>query len=239
MHHGHTGKQVRLQPQKQSLSGAQLPKQRWLKAAGHYRAGRVLPVEADRHIEWAQRGSSRVATVHQCLWAAPGAAKLPHQPGSNLHLFIFPRAKSLGSLDLQSDRNMESSSQSIPQEPQQEPSPPACTQQAPAGLSTGGRKAKATLIAWPSPEQLAGFALVLSRAFAALSPLCKVSLLPDCAHQDTACHGTHLPANAGKGQHTWKVPWEAPLVHTEQRAHRLLPPSVINRQDFTFPHTTS
>lgn len=108
----------------------------------------------------------------------------------------------------------------------------------PAGTSwprSWRQKAKAAVFARSSPEQPAGFSCVVSHAFTALS---HGTLLPGHAHRDTACHGTHLPANAGKGQHTQKVPSEVPLAHTEQRAHQLLPPSLINSQTglYIFPY---
>lgn len=56
---------------------------------------------ADRHV--------RRAPPHRCLWAALWAAELLHQPATDL--FLSPKACSIGSPDVQGDRNTESSSQ--------------------------------------------------------------------------------------------------------------------------------
>lgn len=114
-----------------------------------------------------RRAGSRVATWRLCLWAAPWAAELSHHPHTNLHLLLSPRTRSAGSLDLQSDRKPESSSQSIPQGPGQDPPPSACTQQAPAGLPVGCRKQNQPSL--PSPEQPAPFPRALPFAFPALA----------------------------------------------------------------------
>lgn len=60
MHHGHTGKQEGTgQAAATEIKSLKSPpaKQSWLKAAGHRRAGCVLPVETDRQTDWGQQES--------------------------------------------------------------------------------------------------------------------------------------------------------------------------------------
>lgn len=148
-------------------------------------------------------GEQAAGPQHTSLRAALGTAELPHQPDSKLCLFISPRARSL---DHQTCKVTKTWSPPLGQYPRSysrnllllpAPSRPQLASQLEA-------ESKSSCCCQAQPRAASRIFLCCLPCFHSPGPC--VSLPSGHAHRGTACQGIHLPARAGKGQHTQKVP---------------------------------